>query len=107
VAKPVELAGDVVTGASALAGLFLVYLGNVTAAFSTFEKQQQVTVRASYQLRGWLAFVGIVLAILAASLALVAKWLNSQFVGADAIVLLLAALLWGAGLALVAVRDIQ
>src|SRR5882757_5965406 len=76
--KPVELSGDVVTGASALAGLFLVYLGNVATAFSTFDRTQQASVRGSHQTRGWLAFAGIVFAILAAGLALLGKWLGNQ-----------------------------
>jgi hypothetical protein len=105
VVKPVELAGDVVTGASALAGLFLVYLGNVATAFSTFDKSQQTSVRGSHQTRGWLAFAGTVFAILAAGLALLGKWLGSQCIASGAIVLLLLALVWGAGLAFVASRD--
>jgi hypothetical protein len=56
--KPVELSGDVVAGASALAGLFLVYLGNATTAFSAFEKTQQESVRGNHQTRAWLAVVG-------------------------------------------------
>jgi hypothetical protein len=107
VASAVELGGDVVTGASALAGLFLVYLGNVATAFGTFDKAQQASVRDIFQTRAWLAFVGIVFAILAASMALIGKWLDNQFIVGDAVVLLLLALLWGAGIALVAVRDVR
>jgi hypothetical protein len=105
--KPVELSGDVVTGASALAGLFLVYLGNVAAAFSTFDRTQQATVRASYQARSWLAFIGIVLAILAAGIALAGKWAGNQCIAGSAIVLLILALMWGAGLAFIASRDVR
>jgi len=66
-AKPIELSGDVVAGASALAGLFLVDLGNVAAAYGTYDRQAQAGVRHSFQTRAWLAVVGIVLAILAAT----------------------------------------
>jgi hypothetical protein len=107
VASPVELGGDVVTGASALAGLFLVYLGNVAVAFGSFDKAQQASVRGSFQARAWLAFVGIIFAILAAALALIGKWLDSAFVAGDAIILLLVALIWGAGIALVAALDVR
>jgi hypothetical protein len=107
VASAVELGGDVVTGASALAGLFLVYLGNVAVAFGAFHKEQQSSVRGSFQTRAWLAFAGTIFAILAASLALIGKWLDNQFIAGDAIILLLLALLWGGAVALIAVRDIK
>jgi hypothetical protein len=107
VVKPVELSGDVVTGASALAGLFLVYLGNVATGFGSYEKQAQAAVRRGFQIRGWLAVAGIVLAILSAVLALVGKWSGSNSAAAAAIVLLLAALIFGAAIALIAARDIR
>jgi hypothetical protein len=107
VASAFELGGDVVTGASALAGLFLVYLGNVAIAFGTFDKAQQASVRGAFQTRAWLAFAGIIFAIPAATLALIGKWLDNQFIAGDAVVLLLLALLWGGAVALVAVRDVR
>ena len=98
---------DVVTGASALAGLFLVFLGSSASSFSSFDREQQNAVRGRFQVRGWLAFVGIILAILAAVLALIGKWLGSEFLTGDAVALLVIALLWGAWLALIAARDIR
>jgi uncharacterized membrane protein YdjX (TVP38/TMEM64 family) len=71
---PLELAADVVTGATALAGLILVYLGMVVSGFAGFQREQQATVRAAHQLRAWFAFVGMTLAIVAAVLALIGKW---------------------------------
>jgi len=97
----------VVTGASALAGLFLVYLGNVAVAFSAFPTEAQGAIRESYQLRGWLAFAGMVLAILSAGLALLGKWLHSVPLAAAAIVLLIAVLLLAGGIAYIAARDIR
>jgi hypothetical protein len=107
VVKPVELSGDVVTGASALAGLFLVYLGNIATSFSSYDKQAQATVRHGFQTRGWLAVVGISLAILSAILALLGKWSGNNCAAAAAVVLLLAALILGAVIAFIAVRDIR
>jgi len=68
---------------------------------------QQASVRRTFQTRAWLAFVGIIFAILAAVLALIGKWLNNQFIAGDSIILLLLALLWGSGVALVAVLDVR
>jgi hypothetical protein len=105
--KPVELTGDVVTGASALAGLFLVYLGNVATAFGSFDRVAQNTVRGSFQKRGWLAVVGIVFGLLSAALALLGKWSGINCLAAAAIVMLLVALTLGAAIAFVAVADIR
>jgi hypothetical protein len=105
--KPVELAGDVVTGASALAGLFLVYLGNIGIAFDGFTREERGTVRGRFQTRAWLAFVGIVLAILSAILAILGKWTGSEFVAADGAILLVVALGWGIGIAIVAAKDVR
>jgi hypothetical protein len=107
VAAPVELAGDVVTGATALAGLFLVYLGNTAAAFSSFETPDQSRVKGVYQARGWLAFAGIASAIVAAILAVAGKWAHSNSFAGAGIILLLVALLVGASVAAIAVLDIR
>ena len=107
VANPIDLSGDVIAGASALAGLFLVYLGNVASAFGTFDKAAQSSVRSKFQLRAWLAFVGIVFSIISAILALMAKLWASSFMAGDAIILLIIALGWGAGIAFVAVKDVR
>src|SRR6266536_5619741 len=85
---PVGIAVDVVTGATALAGLVLVYLGSVASGFAGFLPEQQRTVRRRFQVRAWFAFVGMVLAILAAMLALIGKWLGNGCVAGSAIALL-------------------
>jgi hypothetical protein len=70
---PIEIAGDVVTGATALAGLILVYLGSVAAGYASFQREQQGAVRRSFAFRAWFSFAGMVLAISAAMLALMAS----------------------------------
>jgi len=107
VAKPIELSGDVVTGASTLAGLFLVYLGNVATAYGTYDREAQSVVRHSFQRRARLAVIGIIFAILAAGLALLGKWDGSNGVAASAIVLLLAALVFGVVIGVVGAQDIR
>jgi hypothetical protein len=104
---PLELAADVVTGATALAGLVLVYMGMAVSGFAAFQREQQGSVRARYQVRIWFAFVGMVLAILSAMLALVGKWAHNGCVLAAGIVLLLLALVWGIALAFLTVREIK
>lgn len=103
----IEVAADVVVGGTALAGLLLVYLGTVTAGFATFDRAQQATVRGSFQLRAWFAFVGMVLAILSAMLALVGKWAHNHCMAAAALVVILVALLWGIAVAFLTAREIK
>jgi hypothetical protein len=104
---PLEMAGDVVVGGTALAGLVLIYLGMLVAGYGGFQREQQATVRGGYQVRAWFSFVGMVLAILAAMLAIVGKWVHVPCMVATAIVVLLVALLWGVALAFLTVREIR
>jgi uncharacterized membrane protein len=60
-----------VGAATALAGLILVFLGAISASFASYHKQEQAAVRARFQTRAWIAFVGFTLALLSAALALV------------------------------------
>jgi hypothetical protein len=43
------------------------------SGFGTFDREQQATVRTSYQIRAWFAFVGMMLAIVSAMLAVIGK----------------------------------
>ena len=103
----IGIAGDVVTGATALAGLVLVYLGSVASGFAGFEREQQRTMKSSFQRRAWFGFAGMVVAILSAALALAGKWTNNGCIVASAIALLLLALLWGIAIAFLTVREIR
>ena len=85
----------------------LVYLGSVAAGYATFEKAQQVTVRGAFQLRAWFAFVGMVLAILSAMLALVGKWAHNHCMAAAALIVILIALLWGIAVAFLTAKEIR
>jgi hypothetical protein len=106
-ADSVLLASDVVAGATALAGLILVYIGNVSSAFAAFTREQQSTVRVAHQVRVWLAFVGFISAVTAAGLALIGKWMNSGYAVGASVILLLLALTWGAGTAFMAAWDVR
>jgi len=103
----IGVAGEVLASAVALAGLILVFLGAVASSFGSYQKAEQATVRARYQLRAWFAFVGFTLALLSAILALIAKWLTNDCAALAAVALLAAALIWVLLAALLAVRDIR
>jgi hypothetical protein len=101
------VAGDVVTAATALAGLILVYLGSISASYGGFSSEQQNSVRASHQRRAWLAFVGFVFALVSAALAVTGKWIGIPCMETIAVVFLLITFLWGIGSALSTVLEIQ
>jgi hypothetical protein len=96
----VNVAGDVASAATALAGLILVFLGAIASSFASYQKQEQASVRSRFQLRAWLAFVGFVLALLSAALAVAGRWLALECAALLAIVLLFVALIWVAFAAL-------
>ena len=89
-----SVAGDVAAASVALAGLILVYLGTISAAFDSYQKNEQVAVRRRYQRRAWFAFLGFVLTLLSSGLAIVGKWLGIDCAALAAIIILLLALLW-------------
>lgn len=103
----IGLGGDVIAGASALAGLFLVYLGNVAIGFDGYDTLQKPSVRSRFQIRAWLAFAGIVFAVFSVALALVGKWTANGLLADDAAALLLLALVWAVGIALIAALDVR
>lgn len=74
----VETSGDLASAATALAGLLLVFLGAVSAAFASYEKTQQRAVLGKYRTRAFLAFAGFILSLVAAGLAIAAKLLASK-----------------------------
>lgn len=87
-AAATEVAGDVLQAATALGGLLLVFIGAVAAGFDSYDKASQASVRAKYQRRGWLAFVGFFLALVSAGLALAGKWATNSCLVIGAVVCL-------------------
>ena len=101
------IAGDVLAGSTALAGLLLVYLGGLAAGYAGYETTQQPAVRPSFRRRAWFGFVGLAVSILAAGLALAAKWAALDCMAAASAFLLLVAFGWGIATALLTVLEIR
>lgn len=101
------LAGDVIAGGVTLAGLILVYLGSVTAGFSSFARTQQGSIRAAYQRKAWFAVIGILFGLSASCLALVAKWQAGTWIAGLSAWLLIVALGWAALTAILSALEIQ
>ncbi|MEH6718941.1 MAG: hypothetical protein V7704_08690 [Aurantimonas endophytica] len=102
----VAASGETVTAATALAGLILVYLGSLAASFGTFQPQEQKTVRPRYQKRAWVAFAGLAIALLSASLGVLGKWLPNECMANAAVIILLVAFAWGIGIALLTAQEV-
>jgi hypothetical protein len=104
---PSDIAGDVITGATALAGLILVYLGSIATGYGSYDVTQQHSVMAAYQRRAWFGFVGFVLALLAAAAALVGKWWDLDCLTTVAAVVLLFSFGLGIATALLTVLEVK
>lgn len=89
-----RVAGDVATAAIALAGLILVFIGAIATSFDSYQKTEQAAVRRRYQRRAWFSFVGFVLAVISAALAILGKWLGIQCAALASIWVLFLGLIW-------------
>jgi len=105
--SPIEVSGDVIAAATALAGLILVFLGATSTSYDSYQKTEQGAVRGRYQRRAWFAFVGFVLALLSAFLALLGKWFHQECASLAGIALFVVALGWVLFAALSSVREIK
>lgn len=103
----ISIAGETVTAATALAGLILVYLGSVAASYGGYQPTERKSVKGSFQRRAWIAFVGLVLALIAAALGVLGKWLPNECVADAGTILLLVSFVWGVGIALVTTLEIS
>src|SRR5437870_4089480 len=63
---------------TALAGLILVFLGISITSWERYEVTEQKPVRAKYQRRVWLGFLGMLFSLVAAILGLVALGMSNQ-----------------------------
>lgn len=91
---PSDIAGDVISGGSALAGLILVYLGSLSTGYSGFDATQQHAVRDFYKKRATFAFIGFVATIIAVIAALFGKWFDIDSMTGAAGFVLIASLAW-------------
>jgi len=87
-----DVAGDVAAAGTALAGLILVYLGAVGVRYESLNARLKAEKRANLRAHAWLAFIGIVSALVAVFLALIAKSNESDSLTTWAAVALIVAL---------------
>ena len=69
-----NLANQLLSAGTALAGFILVFLGVVFTGYESYDAPQKAAVRAKYRFRAWLAFGGFACALCAAASGIVANW---------------------------------
>ncbi len=92
--KGLEVASDVANAGTPLAGLVLIYIGTLVTAYSSHGATEQRTVRGRFLVRAYMALVGLVLALMAAALAVIGKWIGSECMANVAVWFLMAAFTW-------------
>jgi len=100
-----NLANQLLSAGTALAGLILVFLGVVFTAYESYEAPQKSAVRAKYRFRAWLAFAGLACVLCAAAGGMVANWSSWSFWLYAGVTMLSAAFLLLVILALLAIKD--
>lgn len=104
----ISVAGEVVTAGTALAGLILIYLGGLVTAFeSRTPGGERNAVKLKFLARAWIAFVGFVLALFSAALAILGKWLDSACAANVSVWFLLAAFVWAVFATIQAILEIK
>jgi hypothetical protein len=102
----IEIAGEVVTASTALAGFILVYLGGLHGSYSHLHADQRSQVKAGFQRRAWFAFVGITASLTAAVLGIAGEWLDSKIVADMSVAALAGAFVVGFAIAYQTVRAV-
>jgi quinol-cytochrome oxidoreductase complex cytochrome b subunit len=102
-----NIGGDVAAASAALAGLILVYIGSVTASFSSFQPTEKRTVLASHRRRVWFAFVGFALFLSCVVLSLLGKWLAIGCMVIAGFILLVIAMVFLLATAILTVLEIK
>jgi len=104
----IAVAGEVVTAGTALAGLILIYIGSIATAFEARQPGgERNAVRLAFLGKAWVAFVGLFLALFAAGLSVIGKWLGSACPANVAVWILLAAFGWAIFAAVQIIRGIK
>jgi hypothetical protein len=101
------IAGDIIQGATALAGLMIVFIGNAVSGYSSYDKVQQRAVRDAFRQRAWFGFWGVFVSIVAVLLAVLAKWTGANALAIAAAFFLLGALVWAGVCAWSTAREIK
>lgn len=89
------ISSDILAAATTLAGLVLVFLAaEVTRYLATPGILRDTKMRAKYRGRAWFTFLGFLLAVAAALLALFGKWFQYEPLSLSAVAAFVLSALW-------------
>lgn len=104
----VNVAGEVVTAGTALAGFILIYIGSLVTSYESRNPGgERNAVRLKLLGRAWLAFVGFAFALASTALAVLGKWLACPCAANVAVWFLLIAFGFAAFATIQAIREIK
>lgn len=107
VAEAINIATDIITAGTALAGLLLVFLGNAVAEFGEYDAEATDVVSTRYKRKALSAFIGLSLALASVLLAFIGKIWSLSDVVALSCALLLSAFISTAVSAFTLMREIS
>ena len=102
-----EMASDVIGAGTAMAGLVLVFLGSVSNGFEAYAPQERRSVVKKYRRRAWGAFAAFALALAAALLGLLSKWLQLAFLASAGLIFLILSFVAVVWIGFAEVREIE
>lgn len=106
-ASATETGGDVVAAGAAIAGLMLVYMGALSANYSTYEAIAKKAVKGSFRRRIWFAFAGVALNAAAIPFGLAAKALDCICALWASLAFLVLGLVWLIAVAVLSALEIK
>jgi hypothetical protein len=106
-ASATEIGGDVVAAGSAVAGLMLVYMGSLSASFSTYSPTEKRTVQGSFSRRMWFACTGLLLNGASIPFGLAAKALDCVCALFVSLGFLMLGLCWLGAVAVLTAQEIK
>lgn len=104
--EPDSISGDIITAGTFLAGLLLVYIGNLNTGYGSFTTEQQSDVRGAFQAKAWAGFGAFFLSVVSVALALGSSWYDCKPLLLASVVLLLIVFVGGIVAAYMMVREI-
>jgi hypothetical protein len=79
VPTPDSISGDIISAGTFLAGLILVYLGNLATGYGSYTADQQSAVRVKFRRKAAAAFWGVVISIISVAFALASAWFDCAY----------------------------
>jgi len=98
--------GVLFSGATALAGLILVFLGGVINTYQTYDPIEKKAVQKKFRFRAYLSFIGFVFAILSALSALALVYFDFPLLENFSIATILISFAFVVTLAIQAVKEV-